>query len=84
MGAIDLKALNREKNLVIAADTDLEGGLNLLNSIMPTLIARRGIARKLLVETDTGVRRCLNHDFDMLQAILMNILGLMDEPKKSE
>ncbi len=84
MGAIDLKALNREKNIVIAADMEFEGGMKLLDQIMPDLISRKATAIALLTVKDPKVLEMLNYDFDHQQAMLMVTLGLMDEPKKSE
>lgn len=85
MGAIDIKALNRQRNIDTAASIPEDGQMmKLVNEMMPVLLARRMAARELLVEKDEEKLRIAQDIYNIQQAVLMSILGLRDEPEKSE
>lgn len=79
------KELNKERNIVTAANLPEDGQMiKLVNEMMPVLLARRMAARELLVKKDEEKLRIAQDIYNTQQAVLMSILGLRDEPEEQE
>lgn len=88
MGAIDQKALNREQNIWIAISfTDDSERTTIVNANLWQLLRCRRKVASLLVrwrELEPDTLYELKNLFDKYQHDIKQLLGLMDEPEKTE
>ena len=85
MGTIDQKALNRRKNIEIAARIYLGGeNQSSRDQLKLSLMKRQHTAQLLLKAKTPEDEKVLGDFFDMDQDLIKQFLGLLDEPEKSE
>ena len=98
MGAIDQKALNRHDNIQIAARTTMaarisdksESGIEcdsenpVIQNFQLLMLKRKETAVRLLASSHPEEKKYLSDHFDLYQHNIKQLLGLLDEPEKSE
>ena len=95
-GTIDQRALNREHNIRIAADSLMAARVNdksnfglecdsenpFIQQFQILMLKRKEAAKKLLATNNSLEEEYLNNHFDLYQDQIKKYLGLLDEPLK--
>ncbi len=85
MGETDQKALNRKKNIEIAARMYLGGENQSSRDLLTLSLMKRQRTAQVMLKAKTPEKEeVLGELFDMEQDLIKQLLGLSDEPVKSE